>query len=52
MQHATNCVAKYVHPNTAGKIENKSFLSLPGMESTNMKYSRCPAAYLIPTMYT
>jgi len=35
MQHATNYMAKCVHPNTV--IETKAFLYLPGMDSSNMK---------------
>jgi len=44
MQHATKCIAKYVHRNTV--LETKAFLYLPGQI-----WSRCSAIYSIPSVY-
>jgi len=35
--YATNSMAKCIHPITVVKITKKSFLYLPGMDSSNMK---------------
>ena len=39
MQRAINCNAKFVHPNTVGKIKTKAFLPFPGpgMDSNDTK---------------
>jgi len=29
MQHATNCMAKCVHPNTVVEVKNKNFSAIP-----------------------
>ena len=47
--YATNCMAKYFHPNIVVKIKNTAFL--PCLAWTLVTWSRCPAAYSITSVY-
>jgi len=49
MQHATNYLAKCVHPNIVFKLKQNIFCTC--LAYTLLIWSRCPTVYSIPTVY-